>query len=330
MSFATRNATFAVAGTALLAVTLSVSSLSASPCSTCAPCQAGSTCSGGKASPASLASNKKLPDIVDTAVSAGSFKTLVAAVQAAGLVEALKGEGPFTVFAPTDEAFAKLPKGTIETLLKPENKELLTGILTYHVVPGRLMAKDVVKSSSAMTLNGQQVEFVNGKQSVKIDNARVIKTDIETSNGVIHVIDSVILPSSDSIVTVASKAGSFGTLLAAVSAADLAGVLNGEGPFTVFAPTDEAFAKLPAGTVEHLLKPENREQLKAILTYHVVPGRVYSSDALKAGSAKTVQGKLVHISARGGKAFVNDAQLLALDIDANNGVIHVIDTVILP
>ncbi|UCD74955.1 MAG: fasciclin domain-containing protein [Phycisphaerales bacterium] len=332
MSFAPRNATFAVAGTALLAATLSVSSLSAAPCSTCAPCQSGSTCSGGTAAPATLASHdhRKLPDLVDTAVSAGSFKTLVAAVQAAGLVEALKGEGPFTVFAPTDEAFAKLPKGTVESLLKPENKEMLTSILTYHVVSGHLMAKDVVKSTGARTLNGQQVEFANRKQAVMIDNARVIKTDIETGNGVIHVIDSVIMPSNDSIVTVASKAGSFGTLLAAATAADLADVLNSEGPFTVFAPTDEAFAKLPEGTVENLLKPENREHLKAVLTYHVVPGRVYSSDALKAGSAKTVQGKSVHISARGGRAFVNDARLVALDIDANNGVIHVIDSVMLP
>ena len=133
-------------------------------------------------------------DIVDTAVAAGSFKTLAAALQAAGLVDTLKGKGPFTVFAPTDEAFAKLPKGTVEDLLKPENKAKLTAILTYHVVAGKVMAADVVKLNSAKTVQGQSVRINAQHGAVMVDNAKVVKTDIETSNGVIHVIDSVILP----------------------------------------------------------------------------------------------------------------------------------------
>jgi len=141
-----------------------------------------------------VAFNADRKDIVDTAVGAGSFKTLVAAVQAAGLVETLKGAGPFTVFAPTDEAFAKLPAGTVESLLKPENKEKLVAVLTYHVVPGKVMAADVVKLAEAPTVQGSKakVKVVDG--TVMIDNAKVVKTDIETSNGVIHVIDAVILP----------------------------------------------------------------------------------------------------------------------------------------
>ena len=141
-----------------------------------------------------VAFNADRKDIVDTAVGAGSFKTLVAAVQAAGLVETLKGKGPFTVFAPTDEAFAKLPAGTVESLLKPENKEKLVAVLTYHVVPGKVMAADVVKLTEAPTVQGSKakVKVVDG--AVMIDNAKVVKTDIETSNGVIHVIDAVILP----------------------------------------------------------------------------------------------------------------------------------------
>jgi uncharacterized surface protein with fasciclin (FAS1) repeats len=141
-----------------------------------------------------VAFNAEKKDIVDTAVGAGSFKTLVAAVQAAGLVETLKGAGPFTVFAPTDEAFAKLPAGTVETLLKPENKEKLVAVLTYHVVPGKVMAADVVKLTEAPTVQGSKakVKVVDG--AVMIDGAKVVKTDIETSNGVIHVIDAVILP----------------------------------------------------------------------------------------------------------------------------------------
>jgi transforming growth factor-beta-induced protein len=132
-------------------------------------------------------------DIVDTAV-AGKFNTLVAAVRAAGLVDTLKGPGPFTVFAPTDEAFAKLPAGTLESLLKPENKEKLQSILTYHVVPGKVMAKDVVKLKSAKTVEGRAVSVSTQGGGVMINNATVTKADIAASNGVIHVVDTVILP----------------------------------------------------------------------------------------------------------------------------------------
>jgi uncharacterized surface protein with fasciclin (FAS1) repeats len=133
-------------------------------------------------------------DIVDTAVAAGSFKTLVAAIKAAGLVETLKGTGPFTVFAPTDEAFAKLPAGTVESLLKPENKDKLVSILTYHVVPGKVLAKDVVKLTEAKTVQGGEVKIAVEDGKVHIDKATVTKADILTSNGVIHVIDTVLLP----------------------------------------------------------------------------------------------------------------------------------------
>jgi len=145
---------------------------------------------------AAFAGNENHKDIVDTAAGAGQFNTLVAAVKAAGLVETLKGEGPFTVFAPTDEAFSKLPAGTVESLLKPENKDKLVAILTYHVVPGKVMAADVVKLHSAKTVQGQDVKISASQGGVMVDGAKVIKTDISTTNGVIHVIDSVILPQS--------------------------------------------------------------------------------------------------------------------------------------
>ncbi len=139
-------------------------------------------------------SPEKKMDIVDTAVNAGSFTKLAAALQAAGLVETLKGEGPFTVFAPTDEAFAKLPAGTVETLLKPESKDKLTAILTYHVIPGKVMAADVVKLQNAKTVQGSEVDIKVADGKVMVDGANVVKTDIECENGVIHVIDAVILP----------------------------------------------------------------------------------------------------------------------------------------
>lgn len=138
--------------------------------------------------------HEKKADIVDTAVAAGQFETLAAALGAAGLVDTLKGEGPFTVFAPTDAAFGKLPEGTVEDLLKPENRDQLVAVLTYHVVPGKVMAADVVKLSKATTVNGSdvQIEVVDGK--VRVDDATVVATDVGASNGVIHVIDTVILP----------------------------------------------------------------------------------------------------------------------------------------
>jgi len=133
-------------------------------------------------------------NIVETAIGAGSFKTLVAAVQAAGLGQTLSGQGPFTVFAPSDEAFAKLPKGTVEDLLKPENKAKLTAILTYHVVAGNVMSTDVVKVKSAKTVQGQDLAVMVADGKVMINNAQVIKADIVASNGVIHVVDTVLLP----------------------------------------------------------------------------------------------------------------------------------------
>ena len=269
--------------------------------------------------------------IVDTAVAAGSFKTLVAAVQAAGLVETLNGKGPFTVFAPTDAAFAKLPAGTVESLLKPENKAKLAAILTYHVVPGAVKAADVVKLKTAGTVNGQRVGIKVDGAKVTVDGAAVTATDIACSNGVIHVIDAVILPVDGTVVDVAAKNGSFNTLVAAIKAAGLVETLSGKGPFTILAPTDEAFAKLPAGTLEMLLKPENKQQLVDILSYHVVPGvAAYSDSVAKMSEVPTVLGSPVAVKVVDGKVMLNGANVVAADVEASNGVIHVIDAVLLP
>lgn len=141
-----------------------------------------------------IAGESSSKDIVDTAVAAGEFKTLATALKAAGLVDTLKGKGPFTVFAPTDAAFAKLPAGTVENLLKPENKDKLTSILTYHVVPGAAKAAEVTTMSTAETVNGKSVAIRTQSGKVMVDGANVVKADIVASNGVIHVIDSVIMP----------------------------------------------------------------------------------------------------------------------------------------
>ncbi|KAA3605105.1 MAG: fasciclin domain-containing protein [Planctomycetota bacterium] len=300
----------------------------AAPAQLQAQCSASKATAGSAARPVSYAEEAK--DIVSTAVAAGSFKTLAAALEAGDLIPALQGKGPFTVFAPTDEAFAKLPKGTLEHLLKPENKGLLTSILTYHVVPANLPASTVVKTPFAASLNGQRLNIEVSKKGVSVAGAKVVTTDIQCSNGVIHVIDQVMLPSSKDIVETAAGNDAFETLVTALKAAMLVEALQADGPFTVFAPTDEAFAKLPAETLQSLLQPENREQLQSILLYHVVPGRVYSDQAIKADSASTLQGSSLSLRYRDGRLWVDQSTVINADLETSNGVIHVIDTVLLP
>lgn len=261
--------------------------------------------------------------ILETASAAGQFKTLLTAVRAAGLEETLNGSGPFTVFAPTDEAFAKLPKGTLDGLLK--DPQGLAAVLKLHVVPGRVMAADVVKMTSAKTALGQTLT-IDAKSGVKVNGVAVAKTDIVASNGVIHVVDAVLLPSND-IIEVARGARSFKTLLAALDAAGLTDALRGDGPFTVFAPTDEAFAKLPAGTLEGLLK--DKAKLTGVLTFHVVPGKMGSAEVAKAKELKTLQGQSLTVDTTSG-VKVSGATVVKPDVPATNGVIHVIDTVVVP
>lgn len=266
-------------------------------------------------------------DIVDTAIGAGSFNTLVAAVKAAGLVETLRGDGPFTVFAPTDAAFAKLGKATLDSLLLPVNKGKLTDILTYHVVAGRFEAADVLKAKVFRTVQGQPLFLTGGAGSPKINNATLVKTDIQCANGVIHVIDTVVLPpgGGQDIVDTLVSSGAFPTLVAGVKAAGLVDTLKGSGPFTVFAPTEEAFANLPPGTLDSLLRPENRKKLAAVLTYHVVAGKATAADLVTTQAAKTVQGQALAVS-----PTVDGARVIYADIPCSNGVIHVIDAVVLP
>ena len=325
---------FSVISTLLVATAVIFAACAPAPVATEAPVQPEPT-----AEPEPTATPEpEVSDIVDTAVADGRFTTLVAAVTAADLVDTLKSEGPFTVFAPTDDAFAALPEGTVENLLLPENKQALTDILLYHVVAGKVMAEDVVTLETATTVLGKDVAIKVDMGNVYINEAQVIITDIETSNGMIHVIDAVILPPSDeeammekTIVDIAVEDGRFNTLVAAVTAAELVETLSGEGPFTVFAPTDDAFAALPEGTLDSLLLPENKQALIDILLYHVVSGKVMAADVVGLESAETVLGQDITITIVDGNVFLNDTiQVIITDIEASNGVIHVIDAVLLP
>jgi len=277
------------------------------------------------------------PTIVDVALGDPAFSTLVTALSAADLVTALQGPGPFTVFAPTNDAFDKLPEGALRSLLEPANKEVLAGILTYHVASGEFDAASVVGSTGEVSLNGQKIDFsvvIEGEgaaatTSVFVDGAQVVVTDIKASNGIIHVIDNVILPATDDIVETAAATGIFDTLLVAARAAGLVETLKSPGPLTILAPTDDAFAALPAGTVESLLKPENKQQLIDILSLHVIKGRNYASDVVGLKRLQPLGSKALDVMVQDGVVTIGGATVTATDIDASNGVVHIIDTVIL-
>ena len=203
-------------------------------------------------------------------------------------------------------------------------------MLTYHVVPGKVTADKVVGLRSADALNGQRLPIAVEDGGVTIAGAQVIKTDVMASNGVIHVIDTVMMPATGNLVATAADAGAFRTLLAAAKAAGLAETLAEGGPFTVLAPNDEAFAKLPEGTVESLLQPENKDKLVAILKLHVIEGRAFAAQVVEAHELSPLAGGPLSVRAKDGQVMIGKARVLATDVQATNGVIHVIDSVLLP
>jgi transforming growth factor-beta-induced protein len=286
----------------------------------------------GAAGPASAGTRASNVDIVQTAVAAGQFTTLASLLQKAGLVDTLATGGPFTVFAPTDAAFAKVPKATLDALAADPAK--LKAVLLYHVVPGRVTAADVAKLTSAKTAEGRSLAIKVANGSVFVDAAQVTTPDVEATNGVIHVIDSVLIPKEatatapKTIVQTAVAAGSFKTLASLLKKAGLVGTLQGKGPFTVFAPTDAAFAKLPKATLAALAK--DKTKLRSVLLYHVVKGNVPAAKVVTLRSAKTLNGKSVSIRVTGGKVSVGGARVTTADVKASNGVIHVVNKVLIP
>jgi transforming growth factor-beta-induced protein len=275
------------------------------------------------------ASNK---DIVDTA--SEKAKTLTVAIKAAGLVETLQGAGPFTVFAPTDAAFAAI-QSDVDNLLKPENKDQLIKVLKCHVVSGKLLSKDLKDGQTLTTIDGEKLNVsLMGDGRLMVGDVHITTPDIMTKNGVIHVVDKVILPkmaekmvAKMNIVTIA--AANAKTLSAAISAAGLSETLQADGPFTVFAPTDAAFSAIQKD-VDRLLKPENKAKLATVLTYHVVSGKMMAADLKDGQELTTVQGSKLKVSIKNGVVMVGNATVTAADVDASNGVIHVIDKVLMP
>jgi len=300
--------------------------------------------------PPALLEVNATPNIVEVAESVPALSTLVAAVVAGDLADTLSSPGPFTVFAPTNDAFAALPAGVVDSLMKPENKAQLVDILTYHVVPAQVLSKDLAPFQAVKTVEGNllHIQKWGGKVQVgpslkSTDLKTVTAADNLASNGVAHIIDGVLLPpaaptppapKAKNIVELAQSVPSLSTLVTAVVAGDLAGTLSAPGPFTVFAPTNDAFGKLPKGTVDTLLNPLYKATLVDILTYHVLPSQVLSTDLKSFQRVKTVEGKNLHVykSRRSGVRVTPDGRhfnaVTAADNKASNGVVHIIDGVL--
>ena len=266
--------------------------------------------------------------VMDVIRSSPDHTTLETAINIAGLDGALDNEDALlTVFAPTDAAFDALPDGTIEALIADPQGQL-TQILLYHVADDVLPSFNINNGQFIKTINGKSVSVRITNGEVFIDNAKVTVADIFADNGVIHVIDAVLLPPT-TIVDVLAKSPVHTTLVTAVSAAGLVPTLQGTGPFTVFAPTDAAFAALPAGTIEALLA-DPQGQLTQILLYHAVAGRALSTDLADGQSIVTVNGKPITVTINSDGVFINDVKVIVADVLADNGVVHVIDGVLLP
>lgn len=277
-------------------------------------------------------------DIVSIAAGSEDFTILTAALETAGLTEALQGEGPFTVFAPTDAAFENLLSAlsiSAEDLLAQPQ---LADVLLYHVVAGSVMSGDLQNGMTAETLGGQMIT-VDLSEGVKINTSAVITADIKASNGVIHVIDTVLIPETfqlasataplPSIVDIAVSNPDFSILVAALAKAELVEALQAEGPFTVFAPTNAAFEALLGElgiTAEELL---GQPQLADVLLYHVVSGAVLSTDLQNGMTAETLGGQSITVDLTDG-VKINKSAVEIADIQASNGVIHVIDSVLIP
>ncbi|NNJ71106.1 MAG: fasciclin domain-containing protein [Kiritimatiellales bacterium] len=264
-----------------------------------------------------------LPNIVEIAVGDGRFETLVEALVETGLDGALTNEGPFTVFAPTDDAFAAV--GSPADILALTN---LADILLYHVVDGRLTAEDVAAVERLSTLLGEDVKVNVTDEGVFINDSKIIIQDIKAENGIIHVIDAVLIPEEMPDIVDIAIAANFTTLVGALQDTGLDAVLRGDGPFTVFAPTDEAFEKLPKWLLRFLVN--NPKYLSQVLLYHVAAGDLDASEVLSLGRIQTVQGRSVKAQARGDDVFINNAKVIEANIEAKNGTIHVIDRVLIP
>merc|ERR1719162_1268996 len=272
-------------------------------------------------------------NIVQLAQATPDLSTLVTALVAGGLTGTLSGKGPFTVFAPTNEAFAKIETKALNALLK--NKAQLDKLLEYHVLAANFRMRELMSVKTVKTLEGETLDVTDPGGVIKVNNAKVLTADVAASNGFVHIIDTVLmtpsgppLPLKKDIVHVAEGNAALSTLVAALTAGKLVATLEGKGPFTVFAPTNEAFAKIPKDTLTKLLG--NQKLLDQVLEYHVLSGDFSMRDLMAAKLITTLEKEEVLVRSMNNAIMVNNADVVVADVEATNGVVHVVDKVLVP
>ncbi|WP_230742399.1 fasciclin domain-containing protein [Methanooceanicella nereidis] len=277
------------------------------------------------------ANNMADRSIYNTLLNKGEFSTMLKAVNTAGMESTLSDPGPFTVFAPDNVAFDKLSIGTVKALT--DDKEMMTDVLKYHVVPGKYTAEDLKKMKEVKTIDGRSLKIKTIDGDIMVDGARVIGSPIDSKNGIIFKVDKVLIPqqtaaSQKTIFETLSAANDLTTLSSAVKAADMGDLFNSTGPYTLFAPDDSAFDKLPFGTVRAWLGDKVR--LGNVLRYHVVPGKYSAEDLKDMKQIKTKDGKTLPVRVKGEEIMVGDAKVTGPDLECSNGIIHKVDTVLIP
>jgi transforming growth factor-beta-induced protein len=269
--------------------------------------------------------------LAETLSESPQLSILTRAIQETDLLQTLEKEGPFTLFAPSDAAFAKLPDGALEELLQEGNEDVLASILKYHIISGKVASSELTDGQVAATLQGENF-VISTSDGVKVNGALVATPDIAAGNGMIHIIDEVLLPLSmqpKNIAQLVLANENLSYLASALQSADLIGTLSQDGTFTMFAPTDDAFEALPEGMLIDLLKPENKETLGSLLGYHVIGSKLMAEDLQNDQSIITVQGESMTVNLKEG-VKVNDAVITGSNIEASNGVMHLVNQVILP
>merc|ERR1712166_1098681 len=276
-------------------------------------------------------------DIVELSLSQPALSTLVQALVAGKLTATLSGKGPYTVFAPTNDAFGKIPAAALQKLLA--NPTELDKVLEYHVLAGKFSMRDLMAVLSVKTLEGENVKVSGSGKVINVNEAKVLKADVEASNGVVHVIDTVLslpkdvmvsappTPTTKNIVQLAQATPDLSTLVTALVAGGLTGTLSGKGPFTVFAPTNEAFAKIETKALNALL--QNKAQLDKVLEYHVLAANLRMRELMSVKTVKTLEGETLDVTDPGGVIKVNNAKVLTADVAASNGFVHIIDSVLM-
>merc|ERR1712166_805434 len=276
-------------------------------------------------------------DIVELSESQPALSTLVQALVAGKLTATLSGKGPYTVFAPTNDAFGKIPAAALQKLLA--NPTELDKVLEYHVLAAKFSMRDLMAVLSVQTLEGENVKVSGSGKVINVNEAKVLKANVEASNGVVHVIDTVLslpkdvmvsappTPTTKNIVQLAQATPDLSTLVTALVAGGLTGTLSGKGPFTVFAPTNEAFAKIETKALNALLK--NKAQLDKLLEYHVLAANFHMRELMSVKTVKTLEGETLDVTDPGGVIKVNNAKVLTADVAASNGFVHIIDTVLM-